>query len=192
MGMVRYGLKNVHVAEYDTTTKTYGDWIAIPGAVSLSIDVSADQNDFYADNVVYATISPTIKESGSIEFAALTEEIATKVFGYVKDATSGLTYESTKANNKTFALGYEISGNESEQRGVRYNVSFTPPSQSANTMADSTDPDTVTLDLTAIGRDFTIGDETVNVLKAHVDSSEDSTAYTKFFDSVVVPGVAVA
>lgn len=190
MGKVVYGLKNVHYAVFNEETKTYGEWKRIPGAVNLTADAEVNQNDFYADDIVYATINSSSKETGSIEFAALTKEIEQDLLGYKEDATSGLSYISTEPKNTTVALGYEVAGNENKQRGVRYNVKFTPPTQNANTMTDSTDPDTVTMDYTAIGRDFTIDEETVNVLKAHVDESETSDAYKSFFESVIVPGAA--
>ena len=199
MGKVIYGLKNVHYAIYTPgisgAAGTYGAWKSIPGAVSLSADADTSQNDFYADDVVYATISATGKETGTIEFAAITDEMYTDLFGYANDSTSGLTYQVTEPTNVTVALGYEVSGNEGKMRGVRYNVTITPPSQSANTMTDSTDPDTVSCDYTAVGRDFTIGTgssaQTVNVLKAHcTDSGQTHDAYDKFWNAVVVPGTA--
>lgn len=199
MGKVIYGLKNVHYAIYtpgaNGAAGTYGAWKSIPGAVSLSADADTSQNDFYADDVVYATISATGKETGTVEFAAITDEMYTDLFGYANDATSGLTYQVTEPTNVTVALGYEVSGNEGKMRGVRYNVTITPPSQSANTMTDSTDPDTVSCDYTAVGRDFTIGSgnsaQTVNVLKAHcTDSGQTHDAYDKFWNAVVVPGAA--
>ena len=199
MGKVIYGLKNVHYAIYtpgaNGAAGTSGSWKSIPGAVSLSADADTSQNDFYADDVVYATISATGKETGTIEFAAITDDMYTDLFGYAEDATSGLTYQVTEPTNVTVALGYEVSGNEGKMRGVRYNVTITPPSQSANTMTDSTDPDTVSCDYTAVGRDFTIGTgtsaRTVNVLKAHcTDSGQTHDAYDKFWNAVVVPGAA--
>lgn len=195
MGKVIYGLKNVHYAIYDEQTKTYGQWKAIPGAVSLSSDADTTQNDFYADDAVYATISATAKETGTIEFACITDEMYADLFNYTTDATSGLTYQNTEPIGKTVALGYEVSGNEGKMRGVRYNVTFTAPSQSSNTMTDSTNPDTVSANYTAVGRDFTIGSganaQTVNVLKAHcTDEGETHDAYDKFWNAVIVPGTA--
>lgn len=191
MGKVRFGLENVHYAIWNASESTYGDWKPFKGAVSLSADTDSKQTDFYADNVVYATIDSASKETGSIEIAALTKEIETDLLGYVADTTSGLNYQSTDTQEITVALGYEISGNEEKQRGVRYNVKFSRPSQSAKTKQDTTDPDTVTLNYTAIGRDFTIGGKTVNVLKAHCDNSgTDHKAYDNFFKKVPVPGVA--
>lgn len=197
MGKVIYGLKNVHYAIYDEQTHTYGAWKAIPGAVSLSSDADTTQNDFYADDAVYATISATAKETGTIEFACITDEMYADLFNYTTDATSGLTYQNTEPIGKTVALGYEVSGNEGKMRGVRYNVTFTAPSQSSNTMTDSTNPDTVSANYTAVGRDFTIGTgnnaTTVNVLKAHcTDAGQTHDAYDKFWNSVIVPGVAPA
>lgn len=193
MGKVIYGLKNVHYAVYDESTKKYGDWKSIPGAVQLTADFDSTQNDFYADDVVYATINASGKETGSIEFAAITDEMYADLFGYVADETSGLTYVTTDPSKVTVALGYEVSGNTCEQRGVRYNVKITAPSQGANTMSDSTDPDTVTCDFTAVGRDFTISGATKNVLKAHCDNSgETHASYDAFWTKVLVPGTAVA
>lgn len=195
MGKVIYGLKNVHYAIYNDTTHTYGAWKSIPGAVSLTADSDATQNDFYADDVVYATINATAKETGTLEFAAITDAMYTDLFGYEAEATSGLTIKPTEPVSTTIALGYEVSGNTNKQRGVRYNVTVTEPSQGANTMTDSTNPDTVSCDYTAIGRDFTIGTGTSavtkNVLKAHCDDSgETHDAFDKFWNAVIVPGAA--
>ena len=196
MGKVIYGLKNVHYAIYTPGSNgaagTYGAWKSIPGAVSLSSDADTTQNDFYADDVVYATISASSKETGTIEFAAITDEMYTDLFGYANDATSGLTYQTTEPVSRTVALGYEVSGNEGKMRGVRYNVTFTAPSQSANTMTDSTNPDTVSVNYTAIGRDFIIGTSTVNVLKAHcTDDGLTHDTFDNFWNAVVVPGSSV-
>lgn len=197
MGKVIYGLKNVHYSVYTPGTNgaagTYGAWKSIPGAVSLSSDADTTQNDFYADDGLYATISASGKETGTIEFAAITAEMYADLFGYATDSTSGLTYQNTEPVGTTFALGYEVSGNEGKMRGVRYNVTFTAPSQSSNTMTDSTNPDTVSVNYTAAGRDFTIGTgtsaHTVNVLKAHcTDDGETHAAFDNFWNAVIVPG----
>lgn len=193
MGKVRYGLKNVHYSIYDEKTSKYGPWKAIPGAVTLTSDAQTDQSKFYADNMAYYVTNTNNGETGTFTCAALTDEMLIDLFGYAKDTTSGLIYESMEQKTISVALGYEISGNEEKQRGVRYNITFSLPSQNSNTQSDSSDPDTVELNYTAIGRDFTIGSETVNVLKAHCDNSGDSHAtFDKFFDSVVTPGTAVA
>ena len=189
MGRVIYGLKNVHYAIFDATTGTYGSWKEIPGAVSMSADADTTQNDFYADDTIYAVISAASKETGTVEFAAITDEMYTDLFGY-SNGDGGLTYQETEPVTTTVALGYEVSGNEGKMRGVRYNVTFTAPSQSSNTQTDSTNPDTVSINYTAVGRDFTVGGVSKNVLKAHC--KEGSTAYEGFWSSVVTPGDTAA
>lgn len=185
MGKVIYGLKNVHYAIYNSATGTYGSWKPIPGAVSLSADANTTQNDFYADDIVFATISASSKETGSIQFAAITDEMYYDLFGYIHDGTKEIDYQVTDPVTTTVALGYETSGNEGKIRGVRYNVKFTAPSQASNTMTDSTNPDTVTVNYTAIGRDFTIDGNVRNVLKSH--TNEGSASYDTFWNSVVTP-----
>lgn len=196
MGRTRYGLSNVHIAVYDETAGTYGSWIAIPGAVSLTSDSEANSTDFYADNVVYDVISVSSRETGTIEFAALENDIFKTLLGWADDSTSGLTYLDTEPKNITVALGYEVSGNQGKLRGLRYNVKFSEPSDNANTVTESTDPDTISLDFTAIGRDFTIGSGTSavtkNVLKARVEEDAESDAWTNFFKKVLIPGVSSA
>ena len=49
----------------------------------------------------------------------------------------------------------------------------------------------MTLNFTAIGRDFTVGSGKVNVVKAHCSNSgDDHDAYDNFLTKVVVPGTA--
>ena len=193
MGKVRFGLSNVHYAIWDAKSSKYGAWKEIPGAVKLTADPQGDQSKFYADNVAYYVVNTNSGEKGTCEFAALPDDVLVDILGYENDATSGLTFEPTDTVPPTIALGYQIDGNEEDQLGVRYNVTFSRPSQQSNTKSDSSNPDTVSLDYTAIGRDFTIGGKTRNVLKAHCDNSGDThAAFDSFWKSVLVPGTAPA
>lgn len=189
MGRTRYGLKNVHIAVWDDTTASYGNWIAIPGAVSLSADVQANTTDFYADDIVYDSISAVLKETGSIEFAALEQGIYQTLLGDITNA-SGLTFTTTEPKNISVAFGYEVSGNMGKMRGVRYNVKFSYPSEAAGTQKESTDPDTITLEYSAMGRDFLVNGVTKNVLKAKCE--EGTGAYEGFWGAVPLPGDAIS
>ena len=191
MGKIIYGLKNVKYAIYDADSGTYGAYKTFAdGVVSLTANSEANSTDFYASDTVYATIDAVAKETGTIEVAYITDDVLKDLFGYEQDSTSGLMYVDTEPKAISVALSYEVSSNEGKQRGVRYNVTFQRPSQSANTMTESISPDTVSLNYTAVGRDFIINGETRNILKAHVN--EDKSGYSSFFDAVVTPGMAVA
>lgn len=75
---------------------------------------------------------------------------------------------------------------------VRYATTLSRPSTTASTTTDSTDPDELTLNLTCIGFDVTIGKETKNILQAYcLNAGTQEAAYNKFFDQVLIPGVAV-
>ena len=191
---VLFGLSNVHYAVFNDTTHTYGTPAAFPGAVNLSLSAEGDESKFYADNVVYYVTSTNSGMSGSVEMAMMPDAFATTVLGHVKDETTGLTYEPTDAVPKTVALLFQVEGDDKPRYGVLYNVTFSRPGEDAETKTESTEPKTITLNLTAIGRDFTIGtgdNATVkNIIRAHADYGD--AAYTNFFTAVQAPGTPTA
>ncbi len=151
---VVFGISNVHYAVWDSETSAYGECKAIPGAVSLSISVEGDTSTFYADNGPYAVFSSNGGYTGELAVAVLEDDALVDLLGYKKDS-NGLVVEDVKAVAPSFALTYEVSSNEKEQRFVFYNCTATRPEYEANTRSDSTDPDTQTLSLTMGARTFT-------------------------------------
>lgn len=187
--MVRFGLRNVHYATF--SDGEYAAPVPIKGAVQLTTSPEGDSYTFYADDVAYYATETNGGYTGTIEVAAVNEQFLKDVLGYKTDETSGLTYESTTTVVPSVALLFEVSGNVEQQAGVFYNVTFSRIETEANTRAESTEPDTVTLNFTAIGRDFTVGSATENVVKAQCSNAEDTTqAYANFFKKVVTPGTA--
>ena len=191
--LVRFGLKNVHYAVYTEGVSgaagTYGTPKPITGAVQMTTTPEGDSYTFYADDVAFYATETNAGYSGTLQVAAVNDDFLKDVLGYKADTTSGLTYEPTDAVPKSVALIYEVGGNVEQLRGVMYNVTFSRMEGENNTRADTTEPDTVTLNFTAIGRDFTVGGGKVNVVKAHCSNSGDShDAYDNFLTKVVVPG----
>jgi phi13 family phage major tail protein len=186
---VRFGASHVMYALYDEDQKKYGAWKPMAGAVQLQFEPQGSQSIFYADNVGYYTASPNSSDTGSIEIADMTEQAKIDLLGYIKDTTSGLTIEPSTAKHNPFAIGYQVEGDGNTLRGAKYNCTLNRPSQTHRTMTDSTDPDTLTLDYTCIGRDFDIDGEIVNVLGGFcTDGGEDHVAFDNFFKGVIVPG----
>lgn len=191
--LVRYGLKNVHYAVFTEGASgaagTYGTPKPLIGAVQMTTTPEGDSYTFYADDVAFYATETNAGYSGTLQLAAVNDDFLKDVLAYESDTTSGLTFEASDAVPKSVALIFEVSGNIEQQAGVFYNVTFSRMEGENNTKADTTEPDTVTLNFTAIGRNFTVGSKTRNVVRAHCSNSGDShEAYDNFFTKVVCPG----
>ena len=188
---VRFGLSRVHYSVYDEDEKKYGPIRPLAGAVSISFEPQGSQSTFHADNVIYYVSNPAATDTGSLEIADMTDQALMDLLGYERDTATGILIEVTNARRPTFALLYQQEGDGNTRRGIRYNVTLNRPTESAKTTADSVEPDTITLDYTAVGRDFTIDGETKNVLKAQcTDAGDAHASYDAWFTSVVIPGTS--
>lgn len=188
---VRFGASNVRYAL--ETENGFGEWKRLAGTVQISFDPQGSQNTFYADNTGYFISNGAATDSISIELADLTDEAKVDLLGFVQDETSGLLYEPVNSVRKPFALGFQVEGDATTLRGVRYGGTLNRPSEAHNTTTDSTDPDTLTIEGTFVGKTFVVGGEDVPVLGAACTNAGDShEAYDNFWTKVPQPGVAAA
>lgn len=180
MPKVKYGLSNVYYAILNDEDGTYGTPVAIPGAVSLSLDQEGETTPFRADNIDYWTSVSNNGYSGSIEVALVPDSFLTDVMGEVKDATSGLQYEKADAKPKAFALLFQFENDANATRHVFYNVKATRPAVSSETTpTGGIEPQTESMDITASARPQD------NIVKAKCSTGD--AAYADFYKSVVVP-----
>ena len=178
MGKVRFGLSNAHYSVYDAKQKKYGTPVAIGGSVSLSLTASGSDSDFWADNVKYASFSTN--------GAAAEDKQMEDLLGFVND--NGLILETTDAKTVEFALMFEVTGNEVDQRIVLYNCTLSRPGINANTKSDQTNPDTQSFSFKAIGRDLKVNGATHNVVKGSIENTEQNkTKYDGFMGAVLLP-----
>ena len=189
---VLFGLQNVHIAF--ATDDGYGTPVKISGAVNLSTNAEGNQNVFYADNIPYVTFSGNSGYTGDLEMALVPDSVLAEMFGWEVDSNGALV-ENASGNPKPFALMYEVKGDAKNRRNVFYNVTAARPNRSAATTTDSTDPDTETLSITMIPKEFTSGTGatavTRNVTKASMEPTADNaTVYNGFFNAVYVPTFA--
>lgn len=184
---VLFGIKNVHysVITNGATATTYATPKALPGAVSLSIDISGDISNFFADNINYFSSVSNQGYSGSLELAKVPEQFLIDVFGEDLD-DKGVLIESAYAEPKQVALMFEIDGNEEAERFVFYNVQFNRPGYSTTTIGESREPNTQTMDMTIMpSADPAI----LGQVKGKSTDSVDTDVYAGWYSAVYRSGV---
>ena len=66
---VRFGLKNVYYAKLtEGSTNSFATPVAVPGAVSMTLDSNVANGTFYADNISYYTTFSNNGYTGTLEF----------------------------------------------------------------------------------------------------------------------------
>lgn len=174
---VKFGIKNVHYAVMTAESPlAYGTPVAIPGAVSFSLEPSGDSTPFYADNRRYFTSVANNGYTGDLEVALFPESFLTDIFGYTEDGTDKVVTENANTQPKSFALLFEEDGDTTGTKYVMFNCTATRPSKSLSTTTDSKEVQTQTISVTASaladGRTiaFTSADTPSNVVSAWYNS----------------------
>lgn len=178
---IKYGLKNVYYAKITEGTGgtiTYGTPVAIPGAVSLSLDAQGEVSKFYADNIVYYQTSSNNGYEGDLEIALIPESFRTDILGEVKDDTKGIIAEYSDHQPSSFALLFQFEGDVNAVKHVLYNCIATRPNVEGNTKEENIEPQTSSMTISAAPRG------TDSLVKA---SCESGTAYDNWFTSVQEP-----
>lgn len=184
---IKYGVKNVHyaVATIDeNNSATFGTPVALPGAVSLTLDQEGESNNFYADNRVYFTAFGNDGYTGSLELALIPDSFRTDVLGEVLD-NKGVLVENQNAQTVHFALMFQFEGDEHATRHVIYNCVASRPSVSGNTKEAAISPETETINITATSIYLSALD--MDIVKARTGDNTDTTTYNGWMSTVFVP-----
>lgn len=190
---IKYGLKNVYyaIATIDSNgAATYGEPVAFPGAVSLSLDPQGDTTPFYADNIVYWTGISNTGYEGTLEVARVIDSFKTDVLGFISSEKNVLL-EDAGAEAVHFALLFQFEGDARAIRHVMYNCTATRPSTGSSTKNETVEPGTESLDIRATSIYVAGISGGKDIVKAESSESTDATVYSNWFTSVYVPtGVA--
>lgn len=175
---VKYGLNNVYYAvKQANTTQPYAAPVAIPGAVSISMEPQGELSKFYADNGVYWQASSNLGYEGDLEMAKFPSAFLQAIFGFTS-GTNGVVGESDNVQPNEFALLFEFSGDADHTRYAFYNCIATRPNVSSSTTNESVEPTTETMTISAVaGSD--------HIVKGFVE--QGATAYTNWFTQVTKP-----
>lgn len=184
---IKYGLSRVYYAlatiDPSTGVATYGEPVAIPGAVSLSMDPSGESNKFYADNIAYATFAANAGYSGDLEVALIPDKFRQDVLGEVVE--SNIQYEKAEATAIPFALLFQFEGDDSATRHIFYNCTAARPNVGSKTTEESVDVQTETLTITCGSVFNTVLD--ANIVKGKC-SDAASDEYQDWYTSVQQAG----
>lgn len=183
---VKFGIKNCYYAVATIASNgsaTYGTPVALPGAVSLSLDAQGENTPFYADNIVYYTDVANSGYEGDLELALIPDAFKKDVLGFAEDANDVL-YEDADAPVVQFALLFEFSGDKHNKRHVMYNCTASRPSVGSTTKTESTEPQTETITITATS----VYNATLqkNIVKASVTPTE-AAQYNGWLTAVYQP-----
>ena len=182
---VKFGLKGCYYAvgtEASNGSLTYGTPVALPGAVSLSLEASGENTPFYADNIVYYTANGNAGYSGDLELALIPDAFKKDVLGFAEDA-NGIIYEDANAEIKHFALLFEFAGDTHKTRHVMYNCTASRPAVGSSTIAESKEPQTESVTITATSVYNASLDK--DIVKASVTPTE-TTQYAAWNTTVYV------
>lgn len=148
---IKYGIKNVYYAVATIAANgsaTYTTPVALPGAVSISLDPQGDTTPFYADNIVYYTSIANNGYEGDLELAKIPDSFLIDVLGYEEDKNDVL-FENAGAEVVHFALIFQFEGDKHAKRHVLYNCTAARPSVSGSTKEETIEPQTETISITA-------------------------------------------
>ena len=179
MSKVKFNIKNVHYAKRIVGVAgaiTYDTPVAIPGAVSITLDQQGDLTPFWADGIKYYVASSNGGYQGDLNVAMIPDKFREDILSEEKD-TKNVLFENANSQSVEFALGFQIDGDSESTFLWFYNCTVTRPSVTANTTTDTKEPDTDTLTVSCVANP----DGTV---RAKTTASTDEAVKTAWFNTV--------
>ena len=185
---VRFGLKNCHYAKAtfdEDGNVTYAKPVRLPGAVSLSLDPEGENENFYADDIVYYVLNYVLNNNagyeGDLELALIPEEFLKDILHEEEDANGVLT-ENANNEFERFALLFEFTGDKNAIRHVLYCCSASRPSVEGETKED--EKEVQTEELSIIASALANG-----AVKAKTSSNTSKAVYDAWYDAVYEPTI---
>ena len=181
---IKFNLKNVHIAiltKSDQGDYTYATPVALPGAVSMSLEAQGESTPFYADGIVYYRSVSNLGYSGDLEIALVTDWFRENILKETKD-TNGVFIETNLDPSPVyFAMLFEFDGDNHSIRHVLYNCSVsTRPNLESSTKEDTIEPGTETLSISADARDD-------GLIKAKSGDNTKAAVYQNWYQAVYIP-----
>lgn len=185
---VKFNIKNVHYAKLikneETGAITFATPVAMPGAVSLSLDPNGEPSVFYADGYAYYTISNNQGYEGDLELAMVPESFRTDILKESLDNNNVLVEDAT-AETEAFALLFEFDGDVKQIRHVLYNCTAARPTIESSTNEEEIEVKTETLSIKAAPLSG-------GFVKARTSDTTSEAAYEGWYSAVYLPNTEEA
>ena len=150
---VEFGISQLHVGTYSDDGNgniTLGSPYHQKGAVSFSPEEQSDKSDFYADNVVYWSGYSGGTFEGDLEVALFDDAFKTQFLGYRRTTNGGLANVKNVIKPNVY-VAFQVEGDQESRRVVFYNCTLGVIKREFNTIEESKEPVTETLNMTCIG-----------------------------------------
>ena len=159
-----------------TAEGTYETPVAIPGAVSISLEQQGELSPFWADGIKYYVSASNGGYEGDLEVALIPDQFREDILGEEKD-TNNVLFENTNAQTVEFALGFQIDGDKTPTLFWFYNCTATRPSVESSTTEDAKEPSTDTLTISC-------SSDSDGIVRAKTTAEGYDTVKEKWFTEV--------
>lgn len=179
---IRYGVKNLKYSKltYSGNSETYGSYVDIPGAKSISLTPAGETVTEYADDIVWYTEEENTGYTGDVEVEEVPESFLKDILGMIED-TAGALFESNTDVRAEFALAGEFTyAGDSSLTGKRFclfRCVAARPNTNGTTKQQNKTVDTDRIGITVLPR------KSDGAVKATAVSTD--TAYSTWFSAVV-------
>lgn len=182
---VKYNICNVHYAELTETESgvTFGTPVALPGAVSISLNPKGDSSTFYADGYAYYATFSNAGYEGELEVALIPDHFRLNILQESLDSNKVLL-ENINVESKRFALLFEFDGDVKKIRHVFYNCSVSRPTIEGKTREESIDIEAEKLEITA-------SPLASGIVKAKTGVDTTEATYNNWYKAVYQPNAEV-
>ena len=150
---VEFGISNLYVGTYSVNTSgvvTMGTPYHQAGAVSFSPEEQSEKSDFYADNVIYWSGYTGGSFEGDLEVAKFDDTFKTQFLGYTSKGDGGLAVVKNTVKPNVW-IAFQVEGDAESRRIIMYNCSLGGINRSYNTITESKEPITETIQVTVAG-----------------------------------------
>ncbi|MBQ3394406.1 MAG: phage tail protein [Oscillospiraceae bacterium] len=182
MNKVKFGLRNCYYAKATMGASgdiTFGTPVAMPGAVSLSLDPEGESENFYADDSVYFVVSTNNGYSGDFELALIPESFLKDIMHEDEDS-NGVIIENKDAQPEHFALLFDFTGDQKKIRHCMYYCTAQRAGIAGDTKEDKTEVKTekLTIKSTPLPN---------GIVKAKTGNNTSDSVYNSWFSRVYMP-----